>query len=323
MKTKTVMSRLAAAALAAALMLVMTIAAYAETYYNVRDDSISLLLPETWEVEEYDEEIVGEGELEHVFDAGDPEGSLHMEMYYSFEPTDEYLYLRDSEEDTLNYYEKYGEKVLEQLIYDVKNEAGAALEQAGYFNGEWNSFVVVPVDTDKNGQAEQMIYLTARMTDDSAKLCHQIMIFDNMDGSALSDADKEQAEKVADGFYDYDYYNVIAGSMPERYTDYKGDSDDNIIGSVISIIVPLAVLIVLLIKLSKKIRSRRSQSGQINQSSKSSKSGQIIQSIRPDSSGRWEDAAEQRYIRSLETLRKSGLLTKAEMQEMVNKHKRL
>lgn len=37
----------------------------------------------------------------------------------------------------------------------------------------------------------------------------------------------------------------------------------------------------------------------------------------------YELQAEQRYISSLETLRKSGLLTKAEMQEMIDKHRRL
>jgi len=37
----------------------------------------------------------------------------------------------------------------------------------------------------------------------------------------------------------------------------------------------------------------------------------------------YELQAEQRYIASLETLRKSGLLTKEEMQEMIDKHRRL
>ena len=54
-------------------------------------------------------------------------------------------------------------------------------------------------------------------------------------------------------------------------------------------------------------------------------SGQKIrQKIQPSKNSNMQPAeAEDRYIRSLETLRKSGLLTKEEMKEMIDKHKRI
>ena len=48
------------------------------------------------------------------------------------------------------------------------------------------------------------------------------------------------------------------------------------------------------------------------------------QKIQPRKNSKMQPAeAEDRYIRSLETLRKSGLLTKEEMKEMIDKHKRI
>ncbi|MGN0703264.1 MAG: hypothetical protein ACI4LD_01760, partial [Lentihominibacter sp.] len=242
-------------AVAAVLGIIMVFAsasaAFADTYYNVRDDRIELYMPESWDVEEYNEEEVLPEKFSYILDAYDSDTGMSLRMYYVYEEADEYIYLGSSEDEVMSYYDDYGKSTVERLCREERAYENAVTSQPEFFDGEWNSFAVVDADLDNDGTWDEKIYLTACMSEDSEYLVHSILEFGSADGSGLTAQDKEQAESIANKFFDYDYYNIICSAQSD-------DSDDvSDIAGVIMILFPAVIFIMTVAAAVNKRRKSR------------------------------------------------------------------
>lgn len=72
-----------------------------------------------------------------------------------------------------------------------------------------------------------------------------------------------------------------------------------------------------------KMPKRNPPKRQLASAAPKHKSSQTSRTTTAQRKSQYASTAEERYIKSLEVLRKSGLLTKEEMQEMIDKHRRL
>ncbi len=390
-------------------------------YHDFRDGEISIYLPEGWLSEEAEGSeaiastrpaIVGfEGgqppKYEQIMKAHDEEGQsgLNLSIYYTSEDTQgDYIYFDDDKNEAEWYYENYGFNAIDRLYEEVlgwplANATGSSwtVSDPEFFKGQWNGFLVVNGEGNTNNDDENMvfnhtIYLTAQMTDDSKTVVHMLLVFYGEGYAALTEQQTKLAKEIADEFYDYDYYNVLAsvGADGDEYSgmvDSDGNSVVDILLGVFTFVVALlgfaSTIIVFVRKRAAKRRDRRNPAedavrsfsakardvkqslkfadGQISmdlnetlskwkkrKAQKDSFSGQEqrmekrtlrkenraerreerkpLQTAERRSTmqmrNREAESAEQRYYDSLQTLLKTGLLTRDEMRDMLERHER-
>lgn len=310
------------------MILIQTSAAFAteeyETYY-ARDDNISIELPENWYMEEYIEETYP-GEYYDILYAEDSESGLRLNVYYNEVSSDgNAIEIQDSEDAAVLYYDEYGQKAVRMLFSDELYYSKVYMNKPEYYYSDINTYIVVKaeVNEDSNESFENIVYLTVYMTSDSEYYVNSILVFSKENNEDFTEAEKKEVQEIAGSFSDEGYYDVMNSEYDEN--------NDGESGSFFSMI--LAVLAVALggLKLldGKKLKKAVSKpkdalAKQKNVKPKPDSGQKIRQKIQPRKNSKMQPAeAEDRYIRSLETLRKSGLLTKEEMKEMIDKHKRI
>lgn len=324
-----------------------TVISYAEEYYDLRDGNIALTFPDGWECDEIDEDLSDDMESEQIAIARDNSGKseLSMNMYYADDDVVEYewFYLGSDADEIMEYFDSYGKAAVERL-YTERGFASVSIGEPGVFEGEYNNFLTVPVSTTAaDGTAiSDIVYLTCDMTNDGEEVIHQMLRFYNADGTAITESEVKDIGIIANDFYDYGY-----GDDSENYyndDDYSSDFSEvfDIILGLIVMLIPLIIVVIVIVKIARK--KKNAFLGTAGGSRKRSKDDFSVgfRKKRSDSDkGKFRRAdednmqpnkhphdhirpsnAEERYMESLNSLRKSGLLTKEEMQDMLERHER-
>lgn len=324
--------------------------AYADSYHDVRDGEISFYLPDRWESEEIDpseSEGLPYEEIIYAYDDTWP-STLEMQVFFMADDSqgEEFFYLDESEAVAMDYYEKYGKAALETLYGNLEAIGDMTIGQPAYFEGEWNSFIKVPVTGTyiPEGETEavplqDVIYLGVEIPEIGEPMVHQILMFFFADGTVIDGNAAKTVEGVVNEFYDYGYADIMAGvsdgsSDSDWGDDSEGGFDSDILIGLISMVGTLAGVLAAGIVIARKLRNRLRREG-IDLPKKQRKSRKkeerqahdhIQQTIRANEinrrDGRRTSDAEARYFQSLETLRKSGLLTREEMRDMLERHER-
>ena len=325
------------------LMLSMTVCSYAEAYYECRDDKISIDLPDDWEMTEiYDEDASEDGYCEHIFTAGQmgKQPALRLDAYYAYSDAaeGEYIYFYDDPESAEAYYDAYGEAALRQtyeyLINMKDSSAQITYGDTEFISGQWNGFIRLNVDIsadlDGDGKSEarrDTVYLTAQMTDGERYIVQNMLIFNNGTPDGPTAADFEIIEAVVDSFYDYGYGAYKKDDLVDYDYQYYGDNAGVDIGAVIGTVVWVIIIaagVIALIAFRKKRKNKASPAAWVpaggGQRAGEKATGRFSAKAAPKTSAAASTDAEARYIRSLKTLYKSGLLTRDEMNEMIAKH---
>lgn len=327
------------------LTLSMTLCAYGEDeYYDFRDDMINLILPDDWDVTEIAPED-SEGEIaEQILTAQEEDAKqpIRLDVYFSYSALDddEYFYFHGDEEEAMEYYSLYGEDAVEDFYENEAMESAYGEISYGdpeFFDGEWIGFLKMPVtvklDTDGGTKSRSdMVYLTASTTENNGYVVHKMLIFSNDSAAAFDDQASGTIEKIADGFFDYGYDTQMTGD--ERPMVLYEEDDYNIedaVGQIILSLLPLAIIVVVggaavRILLKRKGVNQSGYANNINASAKRTYGQktrppqQRRQTVNINTAAAGSGDVEKGYMESLKTLYKSGLLTKAEMNEMIEKH---
>jgi len=344
-----------------ALVLFTTVNAYAISYVDFRDGDISMTFPDGWTYEETDASFSEDEYAEEIFRAEDNSGDLMMDLQYIKEGVQDgdYIYL-DSQDEVDYYYDAYGEAVVRDAYTEFGWTDNFQITEAGSYFGEYDGYVILDVSYDDEWAGEkstgnELVYLTAQMTRDDKFVVHSMFAFYKEDGSVLTEEEKDVAEDIVDSYYDYSYINEYAGVEKEKTFDSDKASDiandvfDGIM-EFIAAVAPFVLIVALIFRAKKKkkgesfdipfadsIREKISSIQTDNelktykQETKKIVSRQTSQpkarsSAKPkDTRKMYEQErqnAEVRYHDSLKTLHKSGLLTKAEMDDMLERHQR-
>lgn len=335
-------------AIAITFVLSGAVISYAERYYELRNDDISLDLPDDWECDEIDEEFTDDMDCEQIAVAHDNSGKseLAMDMYYSDDDVGEYewFYIGSDADGVMEYFDKYGKAAVERL-YEEICFGSVSIGEPGVFEGDYNNFLTVPVNakTPDGTATSDVVYLTCDMTDDDEEVIHKMLRFYNADGASVTESETEVIGSIVNNFRDIGY----GDDSEPYYNDYNDDdydSDSDAFGAIIGFIVlviPLVIVVVIIVKVVNKKKNAFEAS---TESSRSRSKDDFSAGFRKKRSDfekqkyrRTHDNvkpnehphdhirpsnAEERYMESLRTLRKSGLLTKEEMQDMFERHER-
>lgn len=358
----------------ALLLISMTAFAYgaeleADTY---RDGKIEISFPETSDIEEIAIDESRDAVFEHILaaDMNDGEGSIHFDMYYSSDESEEFIYFHEDKDGAFNYYDEYGEEVLKDIIGEISEDELLSLGEPEYYQSEWVTYLKVKAVFEKeNGgdRYDSLIYITADSVEDM--LINKVMIFSGHNGAVTAEEMESEVQPVIDSFYDYGYDEKMAGVSEDD--DYYGDSSDTgfVFGEYFEIFIGLIVLICVVLfkrgfgsRISEKLSNRRAgknpagkhlykegkkgpaaealykksrknpAENPLHKIRRREKKTQVEHEFRKRSESKAHSSihkftrspdAEDRYIESLKTLLKSGLLTREEMNEMIEKHNRM
>lgn len=344
--------RHAAAVLFTMLMIfLMTICSYAEEYYYVRDSNISIEMPDGWEVTEISADESKGKPYEHIMSAKEKkaENPLQLDIYFSWGEMkdDGYVYFHGDAEQAMEYYDTYGRDAVSQIYDTMLREAdqneGVTYGEPVFFDGEWDGFLKIPVSisADINGDGSNetqnhTVYITAQTTDNGQYVVNNILIFQNDSGEYQDPQISSMMDSVADGFFDMSYGEKITGGSTEESVyndeDFKSYYSAEDIIAWISPFIVVAVIVVIIAAVivrrrrsgvniktfaNNKVKKKRNVS--VGKSPKRSlKKDDRSTSVRYTSQE--VSGIEKGYMESLKTLYKSGLLTKTEMNEMIEKH---
>lgn len=254
-----------AAFLLVAAMLSGSVFAYNGTYHEFRDGNVTLYLPEGWSSEEYDVDENGISGFERILYASgeSSDTALELDVVYGTMPAGEALYFRGNKDEALAYYETYGsEEVSAYFSYAAGNADYSEITQetAEYYAGEWNDFLVVPVTAtyEVDGQMDDfhyIVYLTAKMAYDDETLVHNLLVFSLPGGEEPITADAaELAQEIADEFYDYDYYNVMAGIVVEEpFLELDTDVVTDIILELVTTLATIGIILATIFMVFKRL----------------------------------------------------------------------
>ncbi len=335
---------------------------YAEELHYVRDNNIDFYLPDGWDVEEIAPEESSESEFEFisssngdgvVFDLYYHIGETSEPIYFDGGNGDAERYYEEQGRDLMErfYDEKYpGERVtvaepeLVDTTWDTYLKIRVTVE-SGEDQGEQLIYF----------SARNSIDYTYE--DDSIETVDRILLFRNHQGGGMTaDQLDEWAGPIAEEYYDFGYDDMLMGDMESSSFGDTYDSDGGtdmgaIFSNIVSILVPVIIVIVIFVAISAaKKRVRRGRSSY-------PKAGLQQMSLSPGTQGRRKakraeaerekakrtkgkrakgsversrdigsavrrEARGSGYISSLETLRKSGLVTREEMQELLDKYEK-
>lgn len=328
------------------VMMPVRAAVYADTYdelHELRDTEIELLLPESWECDEIGKNISSGEIYEWIAETYNDEedDGLCMDLYYMHDDIGESQSFDMSEKDSaLKYYDAYGESNLETLFLELDWIENATIGEVSYFEGNYNYMLKVPVKGfDADGYDYYgIVYMDGVKNYENSTIVHRIMLFYKHYGE-LKETQSKTAEHIADNFYDYGYYE--GGYFgKDSGIDFEGLSFILTFGIILLGIIGTAIekipeLLGKSRKKSKKKKEKKSdpaapvkmkridkkraeQKWSEKKISGSNSYRKTVESNEP----RKAMSSEERYMESLRTLRKSGLLTKEEMQDMLERHER-
>lgn len=237
------------------LLISCSAAVYADTYHDLRDDEIELLLPDSWACDEIDKDLSEGMSYEWIVEAYDgtiEDSDMWLELYYMHDfigGVEEYSITEA--EDAMEYFDLYGKAALETLYEELDWGGTVEIGTPLFYDGEMSSQLMVPVEG---------VY---------------------GDGS--------------------DFYNLI---FLDCETDYEAQEDGS-----------RAVV--------HMIKMKRAEKKKPEQKWKERKSADRDFSRKsPGEAPKKAMISEERYMESLRTLRRSGILTKEEMQDMLERHER-
>lgn len=188
---------------------------------------------------------------------------------------------------------------------------------------QWNSFlktdVVMTADLDGDGHQESRadtVFLTASMTSDANFVINEVLVFHNGYGLQLTQDQQDTAAEIVDEFSEYGYGDDMTGDNSGDAVYYADGISDGAIGAMaiftVAIVLIIAAAVVAVILRRRKVSGRAAGAARERRARQSSSAGAVMQQA--------VSSDEQRYLDSLKTLYKSGLLTRAEMNEMIERH---
>lgn len=218
--------------------------------------------------------------------------------------------------------------------------------------------VVMTADLDGDGHQESRadtVFLTASMTSDDNFVINQALVFHNGYGLQLTQDQQDTAADIVDEFSEYGYGDDMTGDNSGDAVYYADGISDGAIGAMViftvAIVLIIAAAVVAVILRRRKVSGRTAgtqfrmpgSSGtsgmhaaqssaklhdahrdHIDRSSRAAGAAGERRARQSSSAGAVMQQAvssdEQRYLDSLKTLYKSGLLTRAEMNEMIERH---
>lgn len=309
--------------------------AYAETYYfECRDGGISIYKEsgwDSWQIAEVDKTESSGKPFEHIMTAAENGISdpLMFDIYFSADAvTDgDYVYFYSDENDARDYYDKYGKNALVQLYTEqiASADPGAQITYGTpvFTEYQWNSFlktdIVMTADLDGDGQQESRtdtVFLTASMTSNANFVINEVLVFHNGYGLQLTQDQQDTAAEIVDEFSEYGYGDDMTGDHSDDAVYYADGISDGAIGAMaiftVAIVLIIAAAVVVVILRRRKVSGRAAGAARERRARQSSSAGAVMQQA--------VSSDEQRYLDSLKTLYKSGLLTRAEMNEMIERH---
>ena len=330
---------------------------YADTYHELRDTEIELLLPDSWEYDEVDRSV-SEGYsyewIADVYENVNDDSELWMGLYYMHD----FIGGADvcnitGDDDGQEYFGLYGKDAIETLYDELDWGESIEFGEVSLYEGEYGDQLMVPIEGDYGDGTTfyHVIYLDCETVyeeneDGERAVVHMIKMFYRNDELPMDAADIKTAEEIADNFYDYGYY--------EKGYFGKGGMGSEIFDFILTIL-PFVVLIPGMIAAGiKKLPDLLGESERTSKKNKQKKKKptpmpvekssfgkkgrkQMMSEIKKyerkpmkdrsleraiDSGSKKAMTSEERYLQSLHTLRKSGLLTREEMADMLERHER-
>ena len=324
---------------------------YGEELHYARDNDIDFYLPDGWDVEEIDPEESSDSGFEAILESsGD---GMTFDVYYHKGETEDFIYFDGEDSDAASYYENQGKAVVEGFYDEVYPESQVNIGNYEIYEGDWDTYIKVEVNIaggPDNGT--QLVYLTARnsMTatadSETKPVVDRLLVFGSETGTATAAEINEIAEPIANEYYDFGYddslmgYNDSEESSGSYYddTDYGPTTFQNVMGTLLTFI-PFIIIVVVFIIIFRRVRksrnallrgtysadrkkSMRSEKYKTIDRDKKSEKDKHKTDYRKAGSDKNIRNREESYIRSLKTLRSSGLVTKAEMHELLEKYER-
>lgn len=323
----------------------VTFYSYAGEYYSFRNDSISMEMPEGWELTETGAADSKDKAYEHILTGEEvkTDNPLKLDLFFSYNEieADEYIYFHGDPLQAMEYYDKYGRDAVMQvyngIIEETAQSGSVSYGDPVFLDGEWNGFLKISVsltrDVDGDGVSEtgsEMVYLTAHTSDSNEFVINNMLIFKNDYGNYGDTEVSAMMDNVANGFYDYEYGEEMTGGVFGGYEE-ESYSGNYAAGDILDLIMLALCIAVPVIIVAAALRKRRrivkavnmaniKRPADNNKAKRNKKKD--MQSPAVTYTARETSGAEQRYMESLKTLYRSGLLTKAEMNEMLEKHQR-
>jgi len=323
--------------------------AYADTYHGLRDDNIDLLLPDSWECEEVDK-FTSEGEsyewIAETHEGISDDSELWMDLYYMHDIIGGADVCNiTGDDDGQEYFDLYGKAAIETLYDELDWGESIEFGEVSLYEGEYGDQLMVPIKGDYGDGTvfDNVIYLDCETVyeaneDGKRAVVHMIKMFYRGDELPMDAEDIKTAEEIADNFYDYGYY--------EKGYFGKGGMGSELFDFILTIL-PFVVLIPGMIAAGiKKLPDLLGESDSVSKKNKQKKKKPTPMPAEESSFGkkgrkqmtaeikRFERkpavssspkkamSSEERYMESLHTLRKSGLLTREEMADMLERHER-
>ena len=327
---------------------------YGSEIHYVRDGNIDFYLSDGWEVTEIMPEE-SSGSFEQILAArGD---GTTFDLYYHKGEAAEHLYF---DEDAETYYNEQGQDVVESFYSAEYAGAQTTLSAPEIFEGKWDTYLKIDVELRTGALTdEQVVYLTARssfLTEESGttELVDRLFVFGSEESGALTASELEvTAEPIVNEFYDFGYDDILMGDKESQavYDDsYEGETSgagdvlDTVIDIVSSLLPVAVIVIVIAIMLRRRRKSRnfnaavrhdggRAGDRKVREKARTEERGILkADAAKPEKKQKKAKEAEETvrdkipagdsYLRSLETLRKSGLVTRKEMQELLVRYER-
>lgn len=319
--------------------------AYGETVF-LEDDQIQIDVPQGWsdvpeetysdlipsyvEQEDFDPENAEDYGLLMVrhkaFSEGGSQRDVTMELLYLEDYEGQVNYDECSEEQLESYYLDYSEAVMDRMLPQTTNTRSWSYAFQTV-EGEWGPFLIQDMqeESDDGKKINYHLYYTVK------EGCIVGFLLTSAGGQMPEQAVSEGDETVI-SFVDEGYYENYVG-VYEDDDEYEEPGFDSIEGG--SFLAEILIVLVVagiggLVSMAKRSETRSGSHAFGSLKKKSSvqeKSTAAPQKIRTEekplkrSSAQTADA-DKNYIESLKTMVKSGLLTKEQYQEMVEKHRK-
>lgn len=280
-----------------AVLLMGTVPAMAYNGYFA-DDGIWAEIPDGWD---YSEDIYDQDDFRHIASVYNDESSY--DIWYCNDNGYDYSQFY-SEEEAIDYFETYGNLIL----LDFLNEQGygdISYYDPSYVQGDYTDFVKVKVETD---DGKEYVYMTC-YGDESVSILYM-----------HPNGHKINPDAIAKGYYDYSYTENNTDSV---FDDIPGI--DDLVDFALPAIAILIGLVSVIRSLLGKEKSEKKSTVPVREESK-----RVVKRIRSREEAHHEkdtqDGVKQTaytgctYEDSLRTLYKSGLLTRQQLNEMLEKH---
>lgn len=307
-----------------------------DEWVSLRDGDISLYVPRETDIEEYEDDGGHIATFSLKMDDGN---AVQTDLYFTAVQDDsEYVYFNGKKEEGYSYYYHWGEDAIKE-VYDESSEDHdfelTKIEKKDFYQGNYVSFVRAEAELENEKTDEtryDAIYITGN-TAGGDYIVSRVFIFRN-GSSKVSGTYKEIEESMLQDYYDFYDDNFVGADTGSDSTQNDGNDSFNS-DSALDVFLDIApVLVIAAVLFGIWLRRKRYAGEHQHKARETRIDGGTLKRFNPlkkiSSESKTEEKlcgdfvpatdAEERYYQSLLTLRKSGLLTRAEMSEMLQKH---